>query len=136
MTLHLTITCIFFFNDTATTEIYTLSLHDALPIYRVIYDLRRPTRGGLHRGAAGHRADSRLHRAHGDRAVAGRRHRRARGQGPRGLLLYVETRESSKLSMDRRHFRRTDSRDLVLVYRSAHRAAGARRTQHQGSAHP
>src|SRR2546422_6265469 len=29
----------FFFNDTATTEIYTLSLHDALPIY-----LRRPQR--------------------------------------------------------------------------------------------
>src|SRR3712207_8204010 len=25
----------FFFNDTATTEIYTLSLHDALPIFRV-----------------------------------------------------------------------------------------------------
>src|SRR5205809_3947213 len=29
----------FFFNDTATTEIYTLSLHDALPIF-----LRRITR--------------------------------------------------------------------------------------------
>src|SRR2546430_17265411 len=27
-----TIICFFFFNDTATTEIYTLSLHDALPI--------------------------------------------------------------------------------------------------------
>src|SRR3989337_962578 len=26
----------FFFNDTATTEIYTLSLHDALPIYNII----------------------------------------------------------------------------------------------------
>src|SRR4029434_674226 len=26
-------TSIFFFNDTATTEIYPLSLHDALPIY-------------------------------------------------------------------------------------------------------
>src|SRR3712207_7491584 len=26
----------FFFNDTATTEIYTLSLHDALPIYGVL----------------------------------------------------------------------------------------------------
>src|SRR5258707_4637985 len=26
---------ILFFNDTATTEIYTLSLHDALPIYRL-----------------------------------------------------------------------------------------------------
>src|SRR5712672_4827169 len=28
----LIISCFFFFNDTATTEIYTLSLHDALPI--------------------------------------------------------------------------------------------------------
>ena len=27
----------FFFNDTATTEIYTLSLHDALPIYALIF---------------------------------------------------------------------------------------------------
>src|SRR5687767_15754320 len=25
----------FFYNDTATTDIYTLSLHDALPIYRL-----------------------------------------------------------------------------------------------------
>src|SRR2546430_11551853 len=32
----------FFFNDTATTEIYTLSLHDALPIYRY-----RVSRGDL-----------------------------------------------------------------------------------------
>src|SRR5258708_28411526 len=29
---HLCSTFLFFFNDTATTEIYTLSLHDALPI--------------------------------------------------------------------------------------------------------
>src|SRR2546427_7478628 len=28
----------FFFNDTATTEIYTLSLHDALPIYTISLD--------------------------------------------------------------------------------------------------
>src|SRR5256885_10031894 len=32
MSLHPTIFIFFFFNDTATTEIYTLSLHDALPI--------------------------------------------------------------------------------------------------------
>src|SRR5690242_21841856 len=32
---------LFFFNDTATTEIYTLSLHDALPIFR------RAAGGGL-----------------------------------------------------------------------------------------
>src|SRR5256885_6819740 len=31
----LTTSTFFFFNDTATTEIYTLSLHDALPIYMV-----------------------------------------------------------------------------------------------------
>src|SRR2546426_8704087 len=30
---------IFFFNDTATTEIYTLSLHDALPIW-CVYSMR------------------------------------------------------------------------------------------------
>src|SRR3712207_6877252 len=29
---------LFFFNDTATTEIYTLSLHDALPIFDVLRD--------------------------------------------------------------------------------------------------
>src|SRR5262245_66481980 len=33
--------CIFFFNDPATTEIYTLSLHDALPIYRRCPSARR-----------------------------------------------------------------------------------------------
>src|SRR5438874_6065828 len=31
----------FFFNDTATTEIYTLSLHDALPIYAAFDERRR-----------------------------------------------------------------------------------------------
>src|SRR2546429_9389592 len=31
----------FFFNDTATTEIYTLSLHDALPISHRFRDQRR-----------------------------------------------------------------------------------------------
>src|SRR5258708_26217224 len=30
---------LFFFNDTATTEIYTLSLHDALPIFLIVFSL-------------------------------------------------------------------------------------------------
>src|SRR5256885_4444581 len=34
----------FFFNDTATTEIYTLSLHDALPIYPAPRRRGRPRR--------------------------------------------------------------------------------------------
>src|SRR2546429_7191195 len=51
----------FFFNDTATTEIYTLSLHDALPIW--------PRGGRRHhvRGLQGHARDVRaplLHRGH------------------------------------------------------------------------
>src|SRR6266508_6989836 len=48
----------FFFNDTATTEIYTLSLHDALPI-------SRPLRSAGDRGSAGER-----HPRHGDRGCA------------------------------------------------------------------
>src|SRR2546425_3354087 len=36
----------FFFNDTATTEIYTLSLHDALPISAQIPGQRPGTRAG------------------------------------------------------------------------------------------
>src|SRR5256885_11811328 len=32
--------CFFFFNDTATTEIYTLSLHDALPISEIMGSFR------------------------------------------------------------------------------------------------
>src|SRR2546422_5003129 len=34
MIFRLTSSFFFFFNDTATTEIYTLSLHDALPIWK------------------------------------------------------------------------------------------------------
>src|SRR5258706_15880802 len=50
---------LFFFNDTATTEIYTLSLHDALPICRGWPDpeglaahgaVRRPQDRARHRG--------------------------------------------------------------------------------------
>src|SRR3712207_7664523 len=43
----------FFFNDTATTEIYTLSLHDALPIYRTV-----AAEAGVPSGAPGYYFDS------------------------------------------------------------------------------
>src|SRR2546428_7546614 len=55
----------FFFNDTATTEIYTLSLHDALPISQVA---GRPLRTGR-----------------GDRLGQGAA--RARRCGPRGVRV-------------------------------------------------
>src|ERR1039458_6559266 len=57
----------FFFNDTATTEIYTLSLHDALPIYRAGRG-RRVDPGVVprpgHPGAAADRKSTRLNSSH------------------------------------------------------------------------
>src|SRR5438067_13095997 len=50
---------LFFFNDTATTEIYTLSLHDALPIcFGCVRDLGVAERTAHQRG----RRDRRLER--------------------------------------------------------------------------
>src|SRR2546430_17178483 len=69
----------FFFNDTATTEIYTLSLHDALPIsYHAVgsalrADAGRGARGrggrgsghvGCRRPRAGDRKSTRLNSSH------------------------------------------------------------------------
>src|SRR3989442_7643807 len=56
------ISSFFFFNDTATTEIYTLSLHDALPISRSLalppggYRAPRATRHSSAAGTARHAA--------------------------------------------------------------------------------
>src|SRR2546422_6737153 len=69
----------FFFNDTATTEIYTLSLHDALPICvrrlpslshhtaRATLHAHRPPghQRGLHTGHALDRKSTRLNSSHG-----------------------------------------------------------------------
>src|SRR5256885_1006207 len=55
----------FFFNDTATTEIYTLSLHDALPIYRKLHRAARREHGGRRHP---HEAPRPAHRV-ADRAV-------------------------------------------------------------------
>src|SRR2546430_16748483 len=67
----------FFFNDTATTEIYTLSLHDALPISRTEHLRRRRHDGrsqnvgtfprpgiSLRRGAIQDRKSTRLNSSH------------------------------------------------------------------------
>src|SRR3712207_7607871 len=73
---------IFFFNDPATPEIYTLSLHDALPILGAADrhgDARRPRRGVprrlRHADPAADRARPQAH-AHPRAAAAVRAHRR------------------------------------------------------------
>src|SRR6266542_4601803 len=61
----------FFFNDTATTEIYTLSLHDALPILRPV--LLRPFVLGPQRcdeTGRGDRKSTRLNSSHGSISYA------------------------------------------------------------------
>src|SRR3712207_2964743 len=76
-----------FFNDTATTEIYTLSLHDALPIYNrrrlsdVLRTCRRPNsrsrrwmaRRVLRRWQSRLRDPVSYSRAHGDALIGARR---------------------------------------------------------------
>src|SRR2546422_6034754 len=63
----------FFFNDTATTEIYTLSLHDALPIFPGRpRDLEGHVAAGL-RASGGHR-DGRSAQGHGGSRAARRGH--------------------------------------------------------------
>src|SRR6266540_6116063 len=59
------VACVFFFNDTATTEIYTLSLHDALPIWAGWPFLREAgRRAGGQAGAAPDRKSTRLNSSH------------------------------------------------------------------------
>src|SRR5437868_9212904 len=61
---------VFFFTDTATTEIYTLSLHDALPICRASSAtfnprcVRRVCRVGLWSGSRQDRKSTRLNSSH------------------------------------------------------------------------
>src|SRR2546426_6715068 len=76
----------FFFNDTATTEIYTLSLHDALPI----------SPNGRGRRRAGARPRRRC-----GRAPPGRRSRRAGRRSPpppRGATAPGADRKSTRLN--------------------------------------
>src|SRR5687768_17989812 len=51
--MHISFISFFFFNDTATTEIYTLSLHDALPICDVRDSRTHATCGVRHRAGLG-----------------------------------------------------------------------------------
>src|ERR1022692_5289813 len=72
----------FFFNDTATTEIYTLSLHDALPIWigHLVPDALQDRRH-LERHGAGHDHEVRLARAGAEHFRAEARDIEAGGAG-------------------------------------------------------
>src|SRR2546422_8300321 len=68
--LYLLTSFFFFFNDTATTEIYTLSLHDALPILkfaeaRLVAGAITPVPGGVGPMTITDRKSTRLNSSHG-----------------------------------------------------------------------
>src|SRR3712207_8796290 len=94
---------VFFFNDTATTEIYTLSLHDALPIWG-------PARGQeLH----GRRHELRDGRGHGrGRRGRLRGHERRRGRG--GLALHGRAPRRRDHSRSEEHTSELQSRQYLV----------------------
>src|SRR3712207_7127361 len=63
----LIVIALFFFNDTATTEIYTLSLHDALPISPADRGSRAAGRGGARPQSGGPASIAPLHPPDGER---------------------------------------------------------------------
>src|SRR3989337_4173661 len=60
----------FFFNDTATTEIYTLSLHDALPISSRTHEAGDERDDGNDERHAQDRKSTRLNSSHGSISYA------------------------------------------------------------------
>src|SRR2546426_7804382 len=93
----------FFFNDTATTEIYTLSLHDALPISPAVADGRPSQPPGPHRSQAtgpGHRAVQVRSEEHTSEL-----------QSPCNLVCRLLLEKKNQLAVDHRH---RDVDDLVF----------------------
>src|SRR2546426_12843536 len=83
----------FFFNDTATTEIYTLSLHDALPISRAHQQLERVVETGR---VASLRPDHGLEAVHrvapgrpGERRLAGQDRKSTRLNSSHLVISYA-----------------------------------------------
>src|SRR3712207_8917036 len=90
---------LFFFNDTATTEIYTLSLHDALPIYDlgVLYEARGEVEKAVTAYQAEVQVNARAYQAHFNLAKLLSRARRPEDAG-RHFRAAVEDRKSTRLN--------------------------------------
>src|SRR3712207_7705321 len=86
----------FFFNDTATTEIYTLSLHDALPIFFAVFREPEVGRwvGGPHKTIEDSRALIATNLAH----------EREQGFGMWAVELGGEDRKSTRLNLQSRQY--------------------------------
>src|SRR3712207_7614616 len=92
--------CIFFFNDTTTTEIYTLSLHDALPISALLPRVARTLAGG--RGHLRVRGDGARGVERGSAREPGRSEEHTSELQPRQYLVCRLLLEKNKLHALRR----------------------------------
>src|SRR2546430_8476439 len=88
---------IFFFNDTATTEIYTLSLHDALPISRCRLDVRAHQMTNQKRERAAHEDGDRS-KQH-ERHEIGRAHSELQSQSNLVCRLLLEKKKKNNKSI-------------------------------------
>src|SRR5206468_8207765 len=93
----------FFFNDTATTEIYTLSLHDALPISDVADEVADEHAGGHPEVPI---VDARLGEAGHRNAAVGRRRQRLLGR-------VAEHAHERRRDVDRKSTRLNSSHDQI-----------------------
>src|SRR2546422_7953708 len=103
----------FFFNDTATTEIYTLSLHDALPIsVRIPSDNSFPHQGGQPQDVAAAAMRSEEHTSE----LQSRLHLVCR-------LLLEKKKKKKKHTKDRGQVRTTSTRQHATTEDASHNAS-------------
>src|SRR5690606_9654501 len=101
-------TVCFFFNDTATTEIYTLSLHDALPIYAalVLQSLEQdPFGGGFLKRISGKYPDCATRIAQADLRRERAYQPRMGGDDPLDKVDALLERKEATLARVRRHLK-------------------------------
>src|SRR5688572_32182017 len=108
--------CSFFFNDTATTEIYTLSLHDALPISNMTTDPFSLMRGAfcLQRALANDLARSEEHTSE------------LQSQSNLVCRLLLEKKKSTTMMMSSIHLPFSRSRSFCLCRRWCSRVESIR----------
>src|SRR2546422_7588738 len=97
---------IFFFNDTATTEIYTLSLHDALPIYRQSGISSLPVESHLAQGHSGKGMCEVFHEGARDR-------KSTRLNSSHGYISYAVFCLKKKI----KHYHKSNTRGILLTHR-------------------
>ena len=101
----------FFFNDTATTEIYTLSLHDALPIYFESYTAgqnlvtQNPTDWDTWSGGGGTSEDVAVSNANASSGSNSLYFSGVPGGGPNDIILrFAQVYNSGNFSLDANFF--------------------------------